>query len=75
MVTGNAHNPGSRETSIKMRAVIQRVSSSSVTDGEFGAMMQVNIENDGPVTINIDSPIKKDKFDSPKKDAVEATQG
>ncbi|KAK7071498.1 D-tyrosyl-tRNA(Tyr) deacylase [Halocaridina rubra] len=29
-----------------------------IKDGVFGAMMQVNIENDGPVTINIDSPMK-----------------
>lgn len=30
-----------------------------IKDGKFGAMMQVNIQNDGPVTINIDSPLKK----------------
>ncbi|XP_066970486.1 D-aminoacyl-tRNA deacylase 1 [Macrobrachium rosenbergii] len=30
-----------------------------IKDGVFGAMMQVDIQNDGPVTINIDSPIKK----------------
>ena len=29
------------------------------TDGKFGAMMQVHIENDGPVTITIESPQKK----------------
>jgi len=27
-----------------------------IHDGEFGAMMQVNIVNDGPVTIDIESP-------------------
>lgn len=27
-----------------------------VTDGVFGAMMQVHIENDGPVTIPLESP-------------------
>ena len=27
----------------------------SVKDGVFGAMMEVNIKNDGPVTIIIDS--------------------
>lgn len=26
------------------------------TDGKFGAYMQVHIENDGPVTINLESP-------------------
>ncbi|XP_069999525.1 D-aminoacyl-tRNA deacylase [Penaeus vannamei] len=30
-----------------------------IKDGKFGAMMQVDIQNDGPVTINIDSPSKK----------------
>jgi hypothetical protein len=29
-----------------------------IKDGEFGAMMQVDIQNDGPVTIVIDSPDK-----------------
>lgn len=29
----------------------------SVADGEFGAMMQVHIQNDGPVTIEIESPV------------------
>ncbi|KAK8375502.1 hypothetical protein O3P69_008380 [Scylla paramamosain] len=33
--------------------------SEMIKDGKFGAMMQVHIENDGPVTINIDSPQKK----------------
>lgn len=29
------------------------------TDGKFGAMMQVHIQNDGPVTIEIESPKKE----------------
>lgn len=29
-------------------------------DGKFGAMMQVHIQNDGPVTIEIESPLKKE---------------
>ncbi len=28
----------------------------SSSDGEFGAYMQVHIQNDGPVTINLESP-------------------
>ncbi|KAK4318840.1 hypothetical protein Pmani_010162 [Petrolisthes manimaculis] len=32
-----------------------------IKDGRFGAMMQVNIQNDGPVTITIESPKKMDK--------------
>ena len=31
---------------------------SLIADGEFGAMMDVNIENDGPVTVIIDSKNK-----------------
>ena len=27
-----------------------------VVDGKFGAYMQVNIQNDGPVTITLESP-------------------
>lgn len=27
-----------------------------IKDGKFGAMMQVHIQNDGPVTIEIESP-------------------
>lgn len=29
-------------------------------DGKFGAMMQVHIQNDGPVTLEIESPNPKD---------------
>ncbi|XP_015584668.1 D-aminoacyl-tRNA deacylase 1 [Cephus cinctus] len=29
-----------------------------IKDGKFGAMMQVHIQNDGPVTLEIESPIK-----------------
>ncbi|KZC07915.1 D-tyrosyl-tRNA(Tyr) deacylase 1, partial [Dufourea novaeangliae] len=29
-----------------------------IKDGKFGAMMEVNIQNSGPVTIEIESPIK-----------------
>lgn len=28
----------------------------SFLDGKFGAMMQVHIQNDGPVTLEIESP-------------------
>lgn len=29
------------------------------TDGKFGAMMEVNIKNSGPVTLEIESPLNK----------------
>ena len=32
-----------------------------IADGVFGAMMEVDITNDGPVTINLDSPPHADK--------------
>jgi len=42
-----------------------------IKDGLFGAFMQVHIQNDGPVTISVDSAdmgddgrVKKDKFDA-----------
>lgn len=31
------------------------IACNAVQDGKFGAMMQVSIENDGPVTITLDS--------------------
>lgn len=31
---------------------------SKIKDGAFGAMMEVSIQNSGPVTIEIESPIK-----------------
>ncbi|XP_020811398.1 D-tyrosyl-tRNA(Tyr) deacylase 1 isoform X1 [Drosophila serrata] len=37
----------------------QSYDSSKIKDGKFGAYMQVHIENDGPVTINLESPEKK----------------
>ncbi|XP_002741445.1 uncharacterized protein LOC100368545 [Saccoglossus kowalevskii] len=37
-----------------------------IKDGEFGAYMQVNIQNDGPVTIPIDSPPPKESPDKPR---------
>ncbi|XP_076236791.1 D-aminoacyl-tRNA deacylase isoform X1 [Calliopsis andreniformis] len=32
-----------------------------IKDGKFGAMMEVNIQNSGPVTIEIESPIKSNE--------------
>ncbi|KAH8257926.1 hypothetical protein KR038_003174 [Drosophila bunnanda] len=37
----------------------QSYDSSKIKDGKFGAYMQVHIENDGPVTINLESPEQK----------------
>ncbi|CAK9818697.1 D-aminoacyl-tRNA deacylase 1 [Anthophora plagiata] len=31
-----------------------------IKDGKFGAMMEVNIQNSGPVTLEIESPVKSD---------------
>ena len=43
-------------------AVVQRVgqeyTAERVKDGRFGAMMNVSLVNDGPVTIVIDSPAR-----------------
>ncbi|XP_016978309.1 D-aminoacyl-tRNA deacylase isoform X2 [Drosophila rhopaloa] len=37
----------------------QSYDSNKIKDGKFGAYMQVHIENDGPVTINLESPDQK----------------
>lgn len=37
---------------------------SIITDGKFGAYMQVHIQNDGPVTIELESPIVEPKAKS-----------
>lgn len=34
---------------------------SDFSDGKFGAMMQVHIQNDGPVTLEIESPMSQRK--------------
>lgn len=44
-----------------MTHLSKQYSSDKIKDGKFGAMMQVNIQNDGPVTINIDSPRMKNE--------------
>ncbi|SPP83840.1 D-aminoacyl-tRNA deacylase isoform X1 [Drosophila guanche] len=41
----------------------QSYDSSKIKDGKFGANMQVHIENDGPVTINLESPDRKQPDD------------
>ena len=33
---------------------------SKIKDGQFGAHMEVNIVNDGPVTLEIEAPSSKD---------------
>lgn len=35
-----------------------------IKDGKFGAMMEVHIQNSGPVTVEIESPQKKDDGNS-----------
>lgn len=37
----------------------EKYDSSKIKDGKFGAMMEVHIQNSGPVTIEIESPTKK----------------
>lgn len=32
-----------------------------ILDGKFGAYMQVHIQNDGPVTIELESPVEEPK--------------
>uniref|UniRef100_U5ESE4 D-aminoacyl-tRNA deacylase n=1 Tax=Corethrella appendiculata TaxID=1370023 RepID=U5ESE4_9DIPT len=39
-----------------LKALKQQYDSERIKDGKFGAMMEVHIQNDGPVTIEIESP-------------------
>lgn len=45
-----------------------------ILDGQFGAYMSVDISNDGPVTVNIESPVivpKSNKRDAKQKQCSE----
>ncbi|EDW15583.1 D-aminoacyl-tRNA deacylase isoform X1 [Drosophila mojavensis] len=42
-----------------LNRLCQSYDSSKIKDGKFGAYMQVHIENDGPVTIELESPQPK----------------
>lgn len=39
----------------------------ALTDGKFGAYMQVHIQNDGPVTIELESPAPGAAASDPKQ--------
>ncbi|XP_035899631.1 D-aminoacyl-tRNA deacylase-like isoform X1 [Anopheles stephensi] len=39
----------------------EQYSPQRVQDGRFGAMMQVHIQNDGPVTLEIESPVQSEQ--------------
>lgn len=43
---------------------------SDVSDGKFGEYMQVNIQNDGPVTIELQSPQQKKNVSDLQSDDV-----
>ena len=53
-----SHGYGCRELKRFLGNLKKSYKSDRIKDGRFGAYMQVNIQNDGPVTIIIDS--KKD---------------
>ena len=46
-----------------VKQVTESHTTGNVCDGVFGAMMDVALVNDGPVTIMIDSPVKETKAD------------
>ncbi|KAF7383582.1 hypothetical protein HZH66_012932 [Vespula vulgaris] len=45
-----------------------------IKDGIFGAMMQVSIQNNGPVTLEIESPIKPVKDSTEKLDKNDSAE-
>ncbi|XP_013112848.1 D-aminoacyl-tRNA deacylase [Stomoxys calcitrans] len=49
----------------------QTYDAEKIKDGKFGAYMQVHIQNDGPVTIELESPTQEVKS-KPSKDIPEA---
>ncbi|KFM65256.1 D-tyrosyl-tRNA(Tyr) deacylase 1, partial [Stegodyphus mimosarum] len=55
-----------------VKAMKQAYCEERVKDGKFGAYMQVNIQNDGPVTINLESPSESKKKQAPVEN--EATE-
>eukprot|EP01156_Anaeramoeba_ignava_P006170 Anaeramoba_ignava/a347936_32.p2 GENE.a347936_32~~a347936_32.p2 ORF type:complete len:114 (+),score=31.72 a347936_32:1131-1472(+) len=44
-----------------VKKVKEEIGEDKVQDGEFGAMMKVSLENDGPVTLILDSKNPKNK--------------
>lgn len=48
--------PVARLGKILLRVILSLVLSLPFSDGKFGAYMQVHIQNDGPVTIELESP-------------------
>ncbi|XP_045689165.1 D-aminoacyl-tRNA deacylase 1 isoform X2 [Phyllostomus hastatus] len=44
-----------------------------IKDGKFGAYMQVHIQNDGPVTIELESPAPSAATSDPKQDDTQST--
>ncbi|XP_050079042.1 D-aminoacyl-tRNA deacylase 1-like [Anopheles maculipalpis] len=44
-----------------LKQLRDQYSSERIRDGRFGAMMQVHIQNDGPVTLEIESPAQSEQ--------------
>ncbi|XP_023297683.2 D-aminoacyl-tRNA deacylase [Lucilia cuprina] len=52
----------------------QMYDETKIKDGKFGAYMQVHIQNDGPVTIELESPIVEAKGKATKKENATENQ-
>uniref|UniRef100_A0A182RQJ7 D-aminoacyl-tRNA deacylase n=1 Tax=Anopheles funestus TaxID=62324 RepID=A0A182RQJ7_ANOFN len=44
-----------------LKQLREQYTSDRIQDGRFGAMMQVHIQNDGPVTLDIESPAQSEQ--------------
>ncbi|KAJ1519698.1 hypothetical protein ONE63_004959 [Megalurothrips usitatus] len=48
---------------------------SKIKDGQFGAMMQVHIQNDGPVTLDLESPTLRQLLNDQEKKPEDGKKG
>lgn len=63
------------EVSFNLRSPTLVTVGIALTDGKFGAYMQVHIQNDGPVTIELESPAPGAATSDPKQVSPESRVG
>lgn len=61
--------------SLNLRSPPLVMAAIALTDGKFGAYMQVHIQNDGPVTIELESPAPGAAASDPKQVSPESGAG
>lgn len=61
--------------SLNLRSLPLVMAAIALTDGKFGAYMQVHIQNDGPVTIELESPAPGAAASDPKQVSPQSGAG